>query len=154
MGLAGDSEWSDLTTLDHNADHKPDVLHDLADIPLPFDGNEFDEIHAYHVLEHVGRQGDWRFFFDQFSDFHRLLKPGGLFFGVVPSWTSEWAFGDPSHTRVLPLCCLTFLDQQQYAAQVGITPMTDFRFYYAADFEVLESHDDGLHAKFALRSRK
>ena len=70
-------EWNGLVTVDINPDHKPDVLHDLSVLPLPFADDCADEIHAYDVMEHVGAQGDWRFFFDQWSDIWRVLKPGG-----------------------------------------------------------------------------
>ena len=63
----GTYEWSNLTTLDYNSDHNPDIVHDLCKFPLPFEDNVFDEIHAYEVLEHTGQQGDYKFFFEQFS---------------------------------------------------------------------------------------
>jgi predicted SAM-dependent methyltransferase len=30
-----------------------DVVHDLEKTPYPFNDNEFDEIRAHHVLEHI-----------------------------------------------------------------------------------------------------
>ncbi len=149
--VGGRSEWAALTTLDYNDDRKPDVVHDLNDIPLPFDDESFDEIHAYEVLEHCGTQGDWKFFFAQWSDFWRILKPGGYFLGTVPLPTSVWAWGDPSHTRILPKECLTFLSQRQYEAQVGITPMSDFRFCYKADFEIVHLHEGEHCLEFGLQ---
>lgn len=139
--------WSNLTTLDHNADHSPDVVHDLEALPYPFDSDTFDEIHAYEVLEHIGAQGDWRAFFDQFSELYRILRPGGHLCATVPAHDSPWAWGDPSHRRVITSGTLVFLSQDQYAKQVGITPMSDFRFYYHADFEpvaVSKIDDHGL----------
>ena len=85
----GKGEWTCLVTLDINQDHHPDVVHDLTKLPLPFDDDSFDEIHAYEVLEHTGQQGDWRFFFDQWSDFWRLLKPGGIFCGTSPALSAR-----------------------------------------------------------------
>ena len=68
------SEWSgELVTLDIDPECNPDIIHDLNDLPMPFDDDMFDEIHAYEVLEHTGRQGDWLFFFNQFSEFWRIL---------------------------------------------------------------------------------
>lgn len=143
----GRAEWSGLLTLDINPDHKPDVVHDLTVLPLPFADNTFDEIHAYEVLEHIGQQGDWRFFFAQFSEFWRILKPGGVLLGTSPASDSNWAWGDPGHTRVISLEAFTFLVQPQYTAQVGVTPMTDYRFVYKADFEprLLQIKDGGFH---------
>lgn len=133
------AEWSGLVTLDFAGDHNPDVIHDIASFPLPFDNDCADEIHAYEVMEHVGQQGDWRFFFDQWSDIWRILKPGGVFFGTSPHHSSPWAWGDPGHTRIVGAEQLTYLSQPNYAAQVGKTPMTDYRFIYKADFDLIHS---------------
>lgn len=149
----GRAEWSGLTTLDFNADHAPDVVHDMANLPLPFADDSFDEIHGYECLEHVGAQGDWRFFFAQWTDFWRMLKPEGLFFGTCPAASSPWAWGDPSHTRVIKPECLIFLHQPAYA-QVGITPMSDFRFIYRADFDIIHTQTAGHHFEFVLRAVK
>jgi SAM-dependent methyltransferase len=113
-----------------------DVVHDLDKHPLPFVDEEFDEIHAYEVLEHLSRQGDWRFFFAEWSEYWRILKPGGKFYGSVPALDSPWLWGDPSHTRALSIESFTFLDQGEYARQAGVTAMTDFRSVYRADFSV------------------
>jgi SAM-dependent methyltransferase len=135
IGVGGTAEWSGLVTLDMNDTHKPDVVHDLDNLPLPFPDNSFDEIHGYEVMEHVGRQGDWRFFFAQWSDFWRILKPSGFFCGSSPHHTSPWAWGDPGHTRVVTWESFSFLSQYEYRRQQGNTPMTDYRFCYQADMQ-------------------
>lgn len=136
----GRKEWDGLVTLDINRDHNPDVVWDLTDTALPFDDNTFDEIHAYEVLEHTGQQGDWRFFFAQWSDFWRVLKPGGVFIGTSPAHRAVWAWGDPGHTRIVQMEQFVFLHQPSYTGQVGTTPMTDYRFVYQADFEPRALH--------------
>ncbi len=73
-------EFKDVTRLDNNKDHEPDILWDLKRHPLPFEDNYFDEIHAYEVLEHLAQQGDYEFFFSEFTEYWRILKDGGLFF--------------------------------------------------------------------------
>ena len=151
--FGGRSEWSDLTTIDFNGDHNPDVIHDLERIPLPFDDDTFDELHAYHVLEHIGRQGDWRFFFAQFSDFWRILKPGGAICAVCPSWNGKWTWGDPGHTRLISRESLIFLCQPEYA-QVGQSPMTDYRFVYKADFDLIWKQEDDEAFAFVIKAVK
>lgn len=129
-------DGGDLVTLDVDPATKPDVIHDLDVLPYPFADNEFDEIHAYEVMEHCGRQGDWRFYFAQFEEIWRILKPGGLFCATVPAWDSMWAWGDPGHTRIIAEGSLIFLRQPEYKKQIGRTAMTDYSASYRADFDI------------------
>lgn len=147
-------DWDELVTLDNDPNCGADVEWDLArQIKLPFDDEKFDEIHAYHVLEHTGQQGDYRFFFWQWGEFWRLLKPGGVFCGIVP--TGPWIWGDPGHTRSISIESLTYLDQSEYTRQVGNTALADYRRFYRADFsavhyELMEGHQ----ASFVLTAIK
>lgn len=134
-------DFLNVTRLDIDPDCKPDVLHDLNVLPLPFPDNSFDEIHAADILEHTGQQGDWKFFFAQFSEFWRILKPGGYFIGACPKWDSYWAWADPGHSRVIAPQSLIFLDQGAYA-QIGNTPMTDYRHVYKANFRTMFTTED------------
>jgi len=147
-------DWENLVTLDINPDHQPDVVWDLMNIPLPFDDNLFDEIHAYEILEHTGRQGDYRFFFAQFADFWRILKPHGLFMGSCPQPNTKWAWGDPSHTRVIQKENFIFLNQAEYSRQIGRTAMSDFRYIYKADFMPMQVSEKDDHLFFVLKASK
>lgn len=145
--------WSRLTTLDLFASHNPDVVWNLECLPLPFEDDVFDEIHAYEVLEHTGQQGDWRFFFAQFSEFWRILKPRGFLAGTSPAVASPWLWGDPGHTRAISPESFLFLDQTQYM-QIGRSPMTDYRDVYSADFEVRLAETTGDVFRYMLHAHK
>lgn len=149
----GEAEFKDLTTLDIDPASGADVIHDLDVLPLPFGDDAFDEIHASEVLEHTGRQGDWRFFFAQFSEFWRILKPNGTLAASCPSLTSRWLWADPGHTRVIAPETLYFLDQGLYE-QIGQTAMTDYRHVWKGDFHTEWTEDDGESFKFLLRAVK
>jgi len=146
--------WIELKTLDIDSATEPDYVHDLEDLPLPFDDDCFDEIHAYEVLEHTGAQGDWKFFFNQFYEFWRILKPGGHFVGSCPMWDSKWAWGDPGHKRIISPETLTFLSQKEYKAQVGMTAMTDYRDYWDGDFELIANQVSDLNFGFVIKAIK
>lgn len=148
------AHWDALVTMDHDPNCGADLVHDLDVTPWPVASDQFDEVHAYEVLEHMGQQGDWRAFFRHFGEIWRVLKPGGLLVATVPSWRSEWAWGDPSHTRVITPGTLMFLSRRLQSERVGKTAMTDFRHAWAGDFEVLASHCDANIHCFVLQAVK
>ena len=147
-------DWKSLTTLDIDPNSSPDVLHDLDVLPLPFPDNTFDEIHAYDVLEHFGKQGDWFGFFAQFSELHRILKPDGVLCALVPAWDSPWAWGDPGHTRVITRGSILFLDQKFYEDEVGYTNATDYRHVYKACLRLVAENESEHQYGFILKAIK
>ena len=153
LSIGKNKNWNNVIRLDINKDCNPDVVWDLENIPLPFNDNEFDEIHTYEVLEHTGNQGDYLFFFKQFEDFWRILKPNGLLLGSCPNLTSPWLWGDPSHKRVICQESLIFLSQKNYSNTTS-SPMTDYRSIYKGDFELVLSKIDTWHYYFGLKCLK
>lgn len=147
------ADWTDLTTLDIDPSVKPDVTHDMNVLPYPFADNSFDEIHAYECLEHCGKQGDWRFFFDQFYELWRILKPDGYLICTVPMWDSPWAWSDPQHCRVISKLSLIFLNQKEYG-QIGQTAMTDYRQWWKGDFETVAVEETEHRLAFVLKAIK
>lgn len=150
--------WANLTTLDLSSECNPDVVFDLETLgerDLPFCANEFNEIHAYEVLEHCGTQGDYRMFFAQFRAFWRILKSGGYLCATVPDWKSVWAWGDPGHTRIINMGTLVFLSKRQYENQIGKTAMSDYRSLMDdMDFEIVRAKTIGEQFEFVLQAIK
>ncbi len=153
--LAGETpEWDgELITLDMEPSHKPDVVWDLNQRPLPFEDNSFDRLHMYEIAEHLGHQGDWKEFFLEFGEYWRILKPDGLLLGTCPAWDSMGAWGDPSHTRVLSPMTFTFLDQDAYV-EVGKTVMSDFRAHWKGSFKPQFYDMSGGTFSFILKAVK
>lgn len=137
----GAEGWTELVTLDIDPGVGPDVTFDLASLHsgghLPFPDGAFTEIHAYEVLEHYGRPGDWMGFFAEWTEYHRVLAPGAHFIGTLPRHDSLWAWGDPGHCRILNRGTFTFLSQREYERQVGVSPMTDYRKWWKGDFTLV-----------------
>ncbi|MBL7196615.1 MAG: class I SAM-dependent methyltransferase [Candidatus Omnitrophica bacterium] len=69
------------------------VMHDLNLFPYPFQDNEFDEIWAEHVLEHVDNLDK------VMEELWRIAKPCGAIKILVPAWMAWQAYADPTHKR-------------------------------------------------------
>ena len=147
-------EWNGLVRADINPDHNPDIVVDFSKHPLPFNTDCFDSIHAYDVLEHLAYQGDFQFFFREWSEYWRILKNGGKFYGIVPRVGTAWAWGDPSHKRVLQPETFVFLQQEEYERQVGKTSISDFRNIYKANFKPIHLQYTGNSFCFILEAIK
>lgn len=141
-----EEKWSNLTTLDIDPNCEPDVLWDLEERPLPFSNEEFDEIHAYEVLEHIGEQGNVEKFFEEFGEYWRILKFGGFLIGTSPKYDSMWAWGDPGHRRIISRGLLSFLGQDFYK-QIGNTKASDYRYLWNKDFALIvcDEKDDLIY---------
>jgi SAM-dependent methyltransferase len=70
-----------------------DVVHDLDRYPYPFAADSVDEIHAYHVLEHVPDV------MTTMEELWRISKPGATVHIRVPHFTGILAWKDPTHKR-------------------------------------------------------
>ena len=125
----------DLVTIDNDPSANADILMELGG-DLPFQDDEFDELHMYEVLEHLGVQGDWLGFFDEWAEYWRILKPGGRLHASVPALSSPYLWGDPGHRRAVSLETMHFLSQEEYL-QCGVTPMTDYRHVWKGDFKIV-----------------
>jgi SAM-dependent methyltransferase len=142
-----DDDWvQPLVKMDIDPNCGADILYDLSltqhGIHLPFAANHFDEIGAFHVLEHWGAQGDWKAFFTEFAEYWRILKPNGLMYILVP--TGALAFGDPGHTRFFSGNHFGFLSKKFNAQQrENKTNATDYSWYWKHDFETVLMHDFG-----------
>ncbi len=68
-----------------------DVTHDLDEYPWPWEDEEFDEIQAIAVLEHLKE------LVQALEECHRILKLGGRLHIEVPHYKSRIAHDDPTH---------------------------------------------------------
>jgi SAM-dependent methyltransferase len=90
-------------------------------VPYPFEDNSVDEIHFYHVLEHLHDP------IRKLEEIHRILKPGGVLYMRVPHFSSMGAFTDVTHVRPFGYFSFDCLDKNHY-----------HHFYTTANFEILE----------------
>ena len=119
-----ETEW---TTLDYYV--PADIKYNLWDLCLTdplLPSGEFDEIHAYEVLEHFGQQGNVEHFFNTFNNLWKMLKRGGKIIASTPGCWGIWVWSDPGHTRVIAPSTLLFLTREHYK-ELGSTTSSDYR---------------------------
>jgi SAM-dependent methyltransferase len=83
-------EWTGVDALPF--DGKVDVVCDLRK-PWTWADESVDEVHCSHFLEHL--TGFERVHF--FNELYRVLRKGEKATIIVPHWSSERAYGDPTH---------------------------------------------------------
>lgn len=106
------------------------VVHDIERLPLPFEDNEFDEILAQDVFEHVE-------YIPVLKDLHRILKTGGTLTIRVPHFTSKNNFVDPTHKKLFSVNTWDFFAERTLTCTKHIE--TEKRYYFNFSFEKIAS---------------
>lgn len=102
-------------------DNYVDVVHDLDVLPYPFEDSSVDEIHLYHVLEHLREP------LKKLEEIYRILRPGGILHMRVPHFSSMGAFTDITHIRPFGYLSFDCLEPDNYQ-----------HFYTTAEFKILK----------------
>ena len=116
-----------------------DVIHDLNVIPYPFADDFADEIHFYHVLEHLDDP------VAKLEEIHRILKTGGVLHMRVPHFSSNGAFTDITHKRPFSYYSFDVFEEGAYHA-----------YYSKVRFDILNREikyfgqypNDGVYAQY------
>jgi SAM-dependent methyltransferase len=91
----GANKVSGAVGMDINPRTAADVIHDLDDLPYPFETDAFDEVIGRHVIEHVrDPMGVMR-------EIHRITRNGGIVRLIAPHWTNPDFATDLTHRNHL-----------------------------------------------------
>lgn len=123
VGLSMDTTDATVLHLDADAALQPDLVCRLGVDAIPLPDDSVDVVIAWHVLEHVGRQGETREWFQCWEELYRVLKPGGMLYGESPYYSGIWAWSDPTHSRAISEHSFVFFAQDSYRiAESAISP--------------------------------
>lgn len=115
----------------------------------PFADGSVEEAHASHVVEHLTPEQRCHFV----NELWRVLQPGGKCQVVVPSWSSNRAYGDPTHQWPAVSEFWFFYLSKEWRA--GNAPHTDAKLWppgFKCDFEATWGY--GLHPSLSVRNQE
>lgn len=104
-----------------------DVVHDLNKLPLPFKDNEFEEIYAKDIIEHLE-------YIPLMKELHRILQPRGKLIIKSPHYTSLNFWTDPTHKHAFAVRTFSF-----FAKENPNLPNIDRSYYFDFQFSKIES---------------
>jgi len=101
-----------------------DVVHDLSQLPLPFEDGRFSEVLCQDVLEHVDYVAVLR-------ELHRVTEPGGRVTIRSPHFTAAAVYVDPTHRTGFSIDTFSFFARESDYGERS--------YYFDFAFERVES---------------
>jgi len=89
----GDRLSRDCINVDSKKFDGVDLVWDLNKFPYPFKDNQFEEIFAFNILEHLNDPHK------VMEEIYRIVKPDGIVNLQVPHFSSNSVWGDIQHKR-------------------------------------------------------
>lgn len=112
-----------------------DVVHDLNQLPLPFEDESFVEVVCQDVLEHLD-------YAPLLGEIHRVLEPGGRVWIRSPHFTSRAFYVDPTHRTAFSIDTLRFFVRGDAFAERS--------YYFPFSFSAIESARITFHRYRAM----
>jgi SAM-dependent methyltransferase len=114
---SGNKKREGAVNVDLVASTDPDICHDLNELPWPLPSNQFDECHAYDVVEHLED------IVKTMEELHRVCRNGAVVKITVPHFSCANAFRDPTHRHYF-----SALSMNYFTGEHEFSYYTDRRF--------------------------
>lgn len=124
-----------------------EIVHDLNKFPYPFKNNEFDEIIASHVLEHLDDIPK------VMEELYRILKPNGILKVRVPHFSFVGAFNDPMHKHFFTLNSFDYWDKKTPIGKILNFEVRNIEFKIIKK-EIIFCYFRNFKIKFLARNSK
>jgi ubiquinone/menaquinone biosynthesis C-methylase UbiE len=124
--------------IDSNPRSDADVIHDLNLFPYPFPENEFDEVYADNILEHLDD------ILKVMAELHRITKSSGNIHITVPHYSHRNAHTDPTHKH--------FFGVHSFDYFIDGTSHSDFRYSSARFTLISVEFDHGIEHRHMIDS--
>ena len=101
-----------------------DVVHDLNQVPWPFDDASVEHVYACNILEHLNN------LVPVMEEIWRILKVGGTAEIIVPYYHCPAAFRDPTHQQFFTEETMDYFSINR--------PLSHYNYYSKCRFEMIQ----------------
>jgi hypothetical protein len=100
----GNKKYPGSVGIDINPHSDADIIHDLNDVPYPFEDSIFDEIIADNIIEHLEN------IIEVMEELSRISKLGASIKIIVPYFRAKWAYIDITHRHFFTVESFAYFD--------------------------------------------
>ena len=111
-----------------------DIVHDLNQLPLPFESGTIEEIGCFDVIEHLD-------YIPFLKECHRILLPGGRLHISVPHFSACNNFDDPTHRHMFSTKTFRFFCRGTHEGRTRGSYYFDFLYSDLINFQVVFETD-------------
>jgi predicted SAM-dependent methyltransferase len=105
---SGPRAFADAVNVDITPDTNPDVVHDVREFPWPFEDDRFSAVRAIDVLEHLPD------LVATMEEIHRVCRPGATVDIVVPHFSCNNSYTDPTHLHHLGIMSFDYFTGEHH----------------------------------------
>ncbi len=135
---AGHKKYPGYVNVDSATACTPDVVWDLEKTPWPWEDNSVSEIKLEHVLEHLGETT--ASYIAIWKEMYRVCRNGAEIHIMVPHWTHENFYNDPTHLRAVTPASIQLFDQSRNLETIARGQRgTTLGLFHEIDIELLDT---------------
>jgi hypothetical protein len=143
----GFNKLEDFWNVDRLRECEPEEVVDLKSTPWPWKDNQFSDVAALHVLEHLG--ASYEEWISILRELWRVTRPGGLIHIALPHPRHDNFLSDCSHVRpLLPSSFLLFDQEHNKKSLAEGSPESPLGLIHEIDFKI-RSYDYVLEEPWA-----
>lgn len=134
----GEKKIDGCLNVDFRKTRITDIVHDIKNIPWPFNDEEFENIYAIDIIEHM------LYVVPIIDECWRVVKPGGHLYIRTTFFNTEQSYRDPTHFHYFTLESFDYTDPSTLYGH-------NYGWYTDKKWKILDRNIDGQESVFDLK---